>query len=269
MREEGRNEKEIAKALREYRKAKMPLDPKTWREMDEEEKKGTIRTIKRILGFRETRVEKTITKTEYIPLFVFSSPPVPNSQVIYREENETEKKVNWVVSVSVPSIGFGTGRDFLVRGSCAFDCKGGESKMVYIPVTFRISRIGIYRKGKRIRDGKLRITVARNRYGSINRIPKDCDIKRFKKSPHIAGRFLLTKIKASDIAEYGDGWIKSHATSFPIGINAFGFQSALNASIRLKRQLGLTYRLPGAHNYYLHELLDTNGIAWVVRSRKQ
>lgn len=269
MREEGRNEKEIAKALKEYRKAKLPLDSKTWRGLKDEDRKGLVRTVKRMLGFRESRVENTKTKTEYIPLFVFSAPPVPNSLVTYREESETEKKVNWVVSVSVPSVGFGTGRDFQVKGSCSFECKGGESKMVYIPVTLRISSIGIYRKGKRIRDGKVRITVVRNRYGSINRIPKDCDIKRFKKSPQIASRFPLTKIKASDFGEYGDQWIKSHPTSFQIGINLFGVQTALSASIRLKRQVGLTYRLPGGRNYYLHELVDTNGIAWVVRGKKR
>jgi hypothetical protein len=271
LREVGVDKQTTDRAILAYRKARLRGGGGK-DDIQEENRTRLTDILKQIVGLRKYKIEKRKTKTIKVPLFTFGAPSVNNSRVIYEETTDFSEEKGWVVSLIVPGIGMGSSQEFRTQFSCQFSCEPGQFKTIFVPVRIRVSKLGIYEKGKRIKDGGLRITAeggkaARNyRRGIETCDQKDCQGFSEKEMDE----FLLSGNAKKSISKYTEQLSQKAPIDINLGLDILGMKTALKARVSLEKKIRLEYDLPGGYDYHLYGLIKQLGIGWKVsRPRKR
>jgi hypothetical protein len=228
--------------------------------MEEHERKRSraLDGLRRILGVREVRVLESTTRAQRLPLFVLSSPPVAGSSVSYTNSLSRARSAAWSVEV----LGTGTGMDVTLSlaGRGTFVARNGDRKLVFLPATIHVSRVGVYERGRQVGEG-LRTQVRRTKEQiGVERLRSAAELQYDGQAPFV---YPLAGDPSGDIAtiEFEGSLVETF--EFELGVEAFNLGAKLHAKVTQEHSSLIKLELPSGIDYEFRALQRPTGL-WCV-----
>jgi len=227
------------------------------------ERRSVITSVMSRIGFEEVQQDGPIRRHLRVPLFHLNSPTVKASRVTYTGGRTEESQTEWTVGIY--GSGGGATQFLKYTETEEFSASDGERKRVFLPVDVNVWKI------TRLQRGQSPLTELKT------------EVPKWRKGPKYApGVALVSPTQPPDepdpgdygvvyplsddvpdnISRYSREWTKGGAFTEQLGIEAYGTQAGIRASVSRERSLALTFSLPGGRNYRLRSIKGGDGLCW-------
>lgn len=192
-----------------------------------------------------------------VPLFVISA--ADDSGCTASIDFYTEKIHQQEWGVTVYGTGLSAAGSLTVTTRSKFTTTNGETKVVFLPVSFRVESGTITKRGKPFGPGRradMR-TLTSSALGILLLAPG-------AKPPlgERVQRYQLADDTSGASATYEYRYQKKAAHKLSIGAKAFGADLSLNVEVGLVHAITVGYELRGGTDYDLHDLSEGDGLLW-------
>lgn len=147
-----------------------------------------------------------------------------------------------------------------------FSSEAGACKLVCLPVTFRLTLLGLYRGDTLLRN-VLKVEPSPKHENEIMNEgvklqkkgdcrPDRCSISEFSQV------YPLSNNPPSNLSKYTKQWRSQTEHRFSTGVNAFNLEGSCRATVRCETTITLTFDLPGGHDYRMFQLKEPDGLVW-------
>jgi hypothetical protein len=207
---------------------------------------------------REFIVEASEHRELRIPVFVLAAADVFGCTATVSMQREHGVELEW--GVTIIGTGLGGGANVTVSSSATFSAASGEVKAVFLPAVVPVERGTVLKDGRRIGAG-YRIDAA-----SLAQSELELGVMLLRSEVPAMGkpvkRYRLADDAAGAIATYDYSYTSSQSRKLSLGVNAFGADMHLSASVAPSHSMIVTYALAGGTDYELHELAEGCGLIW-------
>jgi len=260
----GFSRREISTELQRYCRHDFPLSADTWAALSTQEKTDWKTRFLTFFGLYKCELlEQTELKID-IPIFRLHSPAVEKSKVTFEMAHTDTTADAW--SVTVMGCGTGHSQEFRLTNKSEFSSEGGDCKLVCLPVTLRLTRLNLYRRGNYLRT-VLRVEPSPDYRREIMNegvrpqpagacLPASCAII----AP--AQVYPLADESPRSLAKYTRQWESEAKKEFSAGVEALGLKGLCQATVRRRSAITLTIHLPGGHDYRMYPLQEPDGLVW-------
>ena len=256
LRESGVDEREVTNAVQRYRSAGYPMDGDAWLRLPKAEQRAVVSRLRQVLRLERHKVDSFIVDRVRIPLFLLHCPDGPRCRVSYRESTGQRRARGWYITI--PGVGMGTTHSLIVEFSAEFCAEEGECKLIFVPLLFRYSKVGVYKKGRRLRHYLRTEVLPPREQGALRKGAEEYPKKHVLETLRRVGRarsvFHLSRENPTSLARYTDTWTTEDELEYRIAVEALGLKALAQACIRCQHTVRLRYELSGGRNYQLFSL---------------
>jgi hypothetical protein len=225
------------------------------------ERESVINRLRAWFAGREVVVEAREEHRLLIPVFVLAAADVAGCTATVSMRQEHGVGLEW--GVTVAGTGLGGAANVTVSSSATFAAASGEVKEVFVPAAVPVERVTVLENGRRIGDGfridPTALTVSREYELAARRLPSEAA----PAAGRLAKRYPLAGDVPGAVATYDYTYTSSQSRKMSLGVQAFGADLHVSASIAPSRSVTVTYGLIGGGDYELHELAEGCGLVWV------
>ena len=225
------------------------------------ERESVLNRLRRWFTGREFIVEAREERGLRIPVFVVGAADVVGCTATVSMRREHHADLEW--GVTIAGTGLAGGASLSLSSSATFGAASGEVKAVFVTVVVPVERVTVLEDGRRIGEG-CRIDAAALRVsGEFEIAVKRLAAEAVPSPGRLAKRYPLAGDVPGAIATYDYAYTVSHSRTVSLGVQAFGADLHVNASVAPSRSVTVTYELIGGSDYELHELAEGCGLVWV------
>lgn len=237
-------------------------DPDAYEEVirDEAERRHRdgVSALERLLRRIEVRVVDRASEAVRVPLFVLAAPPVAGSRVTFSESSVGWSSSSWGVTV----FGTGMGADARLRlqSRGTFQAQDGARKLVFLPATLTVCRVGYYRAGQRVGEGVRTEIEDAGQVAGIETLDAAEPELNDDAEPIV---YPLAGDPSGDIATYEIEAGFARTFHVELGVSAFKLATKVRATVYRERTATLKFELPSGVDYRFQYLRRPCGI-WCI-----
>jgi hypothetical protein len=206
---------------------------------------------------REIETLETSEAVVKVPLWTFSAPDVDGCTASV-EQAQTRGAA---LSFDVSFLGSGLGATTDVHSSTMwkFGASSGQTKVIFLSATARLSRIAVLEGGRQISTGyDAEVIPSSVSEPAILLLGKADQLSM----ADVIKTYPLEGDKSGDLAEYRYEYGTEAGTSMTIGVEALGISAKIKPSVSINGSLALTFQLRGGFDYELHRIAEGHGLVW-------
>lgn len=193
-----------------------------------------------------------------IPLFTLAA---ADSEGCSANLAVAERRSKWVIDWGIKVFGSGLSgtAGFSVSSTASFSAMHGETKVIFLPVSFTVQSGTVTKRGKAVGSAR-RADLLSVKGGALGLLLLEKGLE-----PPIGERvetYLLAGDTSGAVATYEYTAEKMASRKMNLGAKVLGAELSIGTEITRNNQMVLTYGLRGGRDYELHRVADGDGLVW-------
>jgi hypothetical protein len=193
-----------------------------------------------------------------IPLFALAAADVEGCTAkLAVAEHRSKWVIDWGIKVFGPGLSGTVG--FTVSSTASFSAAHGETKVIFLPVSFTVESGTVTKHGKVVGTAR-RAEMFSVKSGALGLLL----LEKGKEPPigDLVQSYPLAGDTSGAVATYEYTAEKAASRKMSLGAKVFGAELSIGTEITRNNQMVLTYGLRGGSDYELHRVTDGDGLVW-------